>query len=187
MTMIDWFGRKQRGLAATAAKTGSDARLSLQTANERIAAARSIEDVVAAIRDTARAVVGSDGITVVRREGDEVVYVTEDAISPLWAGQRFPIETCISGMAIRARAPIVIPDILLDKRVPLNAYLATFVRSMVMVPVGRDDPQMAIGAYWQAAEPIASIAVDRLTAVAAAAADRLALLAGPPEDERQVA
>lgn len=154
---------------------------------DRIAAADSVDAVIAALRDTARAIVGSDGITVVRREGDEVVYVTEDAISPLWSGQRFPIQICVSGMAIQARTAIVIPDILTDSRVPLNAYLATFVRSMAMVPVGHGEPGMAIGAYWQAAQPIAPIAVERLSALATAAADTLSRIEGAPEPDRQVA
>ena len=55
-------------------------------------------------RHRARASSGRTASPIVRRDGDEVVYVTEDAISPLWTGQRFPIRICVSGMAIQARA-----------------------------------------------------------------------------------
>ena len=41
--------------------------------------------------------VGADGATFVLRDGDCCYYVDEDAISPLWKGQRFPLEACISG------------------------------------------------------------------------------------------
>ncbi len=90
----------------------------------------------------------------IRRDGDEVVYVGEDAISPLWTGQRFPIERCISGMAILARVPIVIPDIGADHRVPLSAYLATFVRSMAAFPLGTPAPIAALGLYWREVRPL---------------------------------
>lgn len=184
--MIRFFGKKGRENPTKVVETREESP-PLVAAHARIAAADSVEGVIAAIRDTARAVVGSDGITVVRREGDDMHYVTEDAVTPLWAGQRFPMRICISGMAIQARAPIVIPDIMTDSRVPLNAYLATFVKSMAMVPVGRDEPTMAIGAYWQTAHPIAPIAVERLTQIADAAAEALLRIEGAPEPGRQVA
>ena len=158
-----------------------------ETAHARIAAALDVESLVAALRDTARAVVASDGVTIVRREGDEILYVTEDAVSPLWTGQRFPIANCVSGMAIRARATIAIPDILTDYRIPQNAYLATFVRSMVIAPVGLADPMMAIGAYWQAVDAVTPVAIDRLNWLASLAADAIVRIHGLPEPGRQVA
>ena len=42
----------------------------------------------------------------------------------------------------------VIVDIFDDPRVPQDAYRTTFVRSMLMVPIGRVDPIAAVGAYW---------------------------------------
>ncbi|WP_204314657.1 hypothetical protein, partial [Stenotrophomonas maltophilia] len=77
-----------------------------------------------------------DGVTVIRREGDSVAYVAEDAMTPLLAGERFPIENCISGLAILEARPIHIPDIYDDPRVPVDAYRPTFVRSMSMYPIG---------------------------------------------------
>lgn len=153
----------------------------------RVAAADTIDDLIATLRDTVRTRVGADGITIIRRDGDEVVYVTEDSISPLWAGQRFPIQICVSGMAILARTTIVIPDILTDNRVPLNAYLATFVRSMAVVPVGSDAPRLAIGAYWQVAGPVPSQAVAELQDLADHAAQAMARIDGPAPPASQVA
>ncbi|MES2338677.1 MAG: GAF domain-containing protein [Pseudomonadota bacterium] len=159
----------------------------MTVARDRIAAAADVDRLVVALRECGRSVTGADGVTVVRREGNEVVYVTEDAISPLWAGQRFHLRLCVSGIAITTRAPVVIADISKDSRVPLNAYLSTFVKSMVMVPIGHGDPQMAMGAYWRTAEPIAAIAIERLSELATAAADALARIEGAPEPGRQVA
>jgi hypothetical protein len=132
-----------------------------------LSAAADEADAVTILRDHARVVAASDGITVVRREGDQVHYVTEDAIGALWTGQRFPISMCISGLAIMAGEPILIPDIRLDPRVPLNAYLATFVHSMAMFPIGRT---AAVGAYWQAAGPIDMETVELMSELADAAA-----------------
>ncbi|ODP37830.1 GAF domain-containing protein [Sphingomonas turrisvirgatae] len=131
-----------------------------------LSAASDATDAVAILRDHARVIAASDGVTVVRREGDEVAYVAEDAISPLWTGQRFPMARCISGLAIMAGKPILIPDIRNDSRVPMNAYLATFVQSMAMFPIGR---AAAIGAYWKHAGPIDPVTVELMPELAAAA------------------
>ena len=108
----------------------------------------SLTQVLEVLRERTRAIAAADGVAVVRREGAEVVYVGEDAIAPLWTGRRFAIETCVSGLAILQRSPIVIPDIRADDRVPLNAYLATFVQSMALFPVGSGNPVAALGCYW---------------------------------------
>ncbi len=132
-----------------------------------LSAATDEADAIAILCDHARVVAAADGITVVRREGDEVAYVAEDAIGTLWTGQRFPIAMCISGLAIMAGEPILIPDIRNDPRVPLNAYLATFVHGMAMFPIGRT---AALGAYWKQAGPIDPETVELMTQLAAAAA-----------------
>jgi hypothetical protein len=60
---------------------------SLTRATSAISRARTFDDVVATIRASARSLVGCEGITVVRREGDLCHYVEEDAIGPLWKGE----------------------------------------------------------------------------------------------------
>ena len=125
-------------------------RRHLSDAMQRLTAAQSIEAMVAVLRDSGRAIAAAEGVTVIRREGDLVAYIAEDAINPLWTGKRFAIEACISGLAILEGKPIVIPDIYADPRVPHAAYRPTFVRSMAMYPVGLVRPMMAMGAYWRA-------------------------------------
>jgi two-component system CheB/CheR fusion protein len=104
--------------------------------------------VIETVRQTARAICKSDGITFVLRDGDMCHYVEEDAIGPLWKGQRFPLSTCISGWAMTTGETAVIGDVFEDPRIPYDAYLPTFVNSLIMTPVG-DKNVAAIGAYWQ--------------------------------------
>ena len=115
---------------------------------EQIAAVRDWPALMAIVRHAARELTGADGATLVLRDGEACHYVDEDAIGPLWRGQRFPLEHCVSGLAMQSAAPIVIPDIRLDLRVPQQAYAPTFVRALTMVPIGRRQPVGAIGCYW---------------------------------------
>ena len=149
----------------------------LTRAIEQLAASRSLKDVVSILRATARAIVGSDGIAVVLREGDNCFYAAEDAIEILWQGRRFPLDTCISGWAMLNSETAVVPDIDLDPRVPVAAYRITSMRSLVMVPIGSPTPIAALGAYWCAAIIPDDAAVCRLEALAHQAA---AALGCPP-------
>lgn len=110
--------------------------------------ARGIGEVMAIVRQDLRGLIGADGVTFVLREDGQCFYAEEDAISPLWRGMRFPLETCISGWAMLNRRMAVIEDIYADDRIPHAAYRPTFVKSLVMTPVRQDDPVGAIGAYW---------------------------------------
>ncbi len=121
----------------------------LLTAVQQLSAGRSFKDIQQIIVRSARALTGSDGATVILKEEGLSHYVDEDAIGPLWKGKRFPLRSCISGWAMLHREPVVVPDILSDPRIPQEAYRPTFVKSLVVVPVGTDDPIAAIGNYWK--------------------------------------
>jgi light-regulated signal transduction histidine kinase (bacteriophytochrome) len=84
----------------------------------------------------------------VLRDNEQCYYADEDAIAPLWKGQRFPLSACISGWAMLNRKAAVVEDIEHDARIPLDAYRPTFVRSLVMVPIRTEAPIGAIGNYW---------------------------------------
>lgn len=109
---------------------------------------REVDQVMEVVRRWARTLTGADGVTFVLREGEKVFYADEDAIGPLWKGQRFPASACISGWAIHHREAVVIEDIYADDRIPHDAYRPTFVKSLAMMPIRMDDPVGAIGAYW---------------------------------------
>src|SRR5690349_9426453 len=104
----------------------------LVAALERLAEADTITLVVETLRQTARRLVGSDGIAIVLRDGDHCHYVEEDAVGSLWKGGRFPMTSCISGWTMLNRTVAVIPDIYKDERIPHDLYRATFVRSLAM-------------------------------------------------------
>jgi signal transduction histidine kinase len=114
----------------------------------RLAGARSISAIAEIVRRAARQLVGADGATFVLRDRDRCFYVDEDAISPLWKGQRFPLDTCISGWAMLHQEQVVIADIYADARIPHDAYRPTFVKSLVITPVRSDSASAAIGTYW---------------------------------------
>lgn len=152
----------------------------LSAAIDALAGTRTIDAALEVLRTRTRAIAMADGVCVVRRIGDRVAYIGEDAIAPLWTGQDFPIAHCISGIAMLERQPILIPDIARDSRVPLNAYLATFVASMAMFPLGRGGPFAALGLYWASAQPIEDAAlalVESLTHSANATFEALAIRA----------
>lgn len=114
-----------------------------------LAVVTTVEGLVGVVRSGTRRLLGADGATVVLRDGEHCFYADEDAIAPLWKGQRFPADQCISGWAMRRGAQAAVPDIRRDTRIPLNAYLPTFVRSMAMTPLGVP-PVGAVGVYWAA-------------------------------------
>jgi signal transduction histidine kinase len=120
----------------------------LVKAVQELSLCRNIETVMRIVRTAARKLTGADGATFVLRDEDMCYYAEEDAISPLWKGQRFPMNVCVSGWAMLNRRPAVIEDIFKDDRVPVDAYKPTFVRSLVMVPIRSMEPIGAIGNYW---------------------------------------
>ncbi|PXA87987.1 phosphohydrolase [Caulobacter sp. D4A] len=136
----------------------------------RMSMARGLDEIMEVVRQSARSLIGADGVTFVLRDEGRCYYADEDAISPLWKGQRFPIETCISGWAMQRAEVVVIEDIYKDDRIPHAAYKPTFVKSLVMVPVREDDPVGAIGAYWAKTERPSGEAVRLLQRIAHSAA-----------------
>lgn len=115
---------------------------------QQLSLARNIETLTGVVRTTARKLTGADGAAFILRENDFCFYADEDAISPLWKGQRFRMDSCISGWSMLNRQAVVIEDIYADDRVPHEAYRSTFVKSMTMVPIRTVAPIGAIGNYW---------------------------------------
>ena len=115
---------------------------------QQLSLARNLETIMDIVRQAARRLTEADGATFVLRDGDKCFYAEEDAIAPLWKGQRFPMSICISGWAMLNKMPAVIEDIYADARIPADAYRPTFVKSLAMVPIRTLDPVGAIGIYW---------------------------------------
>lgn len=121
--------------------------MSTDAYRDALAQPRTVTEIAAIVRTAARAIVGCEGATFVLREEGNCYYADEDAIAPLWKGQRFPLGDCISGWAMLHAAAAVVPDIYADDRIPHEAYRPTFVRALLMTPVGTP-PIAAIGMYW---------------------------------------
>ena len=145
---------------------GREVSALLRKASESLGAARSITAVVEALRLTARDALNAEGIAVVLKDGDQCYYVAEDAIGPLWRGKRYAADSCISGWVMRHRETIVIADVPGDPRVPQDAYRSTFVRSLIMAPIGSPEPVAALGAYWSEPGDHGPEVIDRLQMLA---------------------
>lgn len=117
---------------------------------QRLSLVRTLNDIQHIVAHAARELTGCDGATFVLRENGQCYYAEEHSISPLWKGQRFPLEACVSGWCMQNGTAAIIPDVFADPRVPHSAYRETFVKSMVMVPIRTLDPVGAIGNYWAA-------------------------------------
>lgn len=116
---------------------------------QELSTSTSLEGIMKTVRTTVRSLMNAEGAAFILRDGDQSWYVDEDAIAPLWKGQRFPMTMCVSGWAMMNRQVAVVPDIYSDTRVPVKIYESTFVRSMALAPIRISDPLGAIGAYWK--------------------------------------
>ena len=153
---------------------------------QQLSLADSLEGIQEVVRHAAREMTGADGATVVLRDREFCFYADEDSIEPLWKGQRFPVEACISGWVMLNRSPAVIEDVYADQRIPRDAYGATFVKSLAMVPIRSLDPIGAIGNYWAELHRPTSREVSLLQALAdatAVAMDNIFLTEGATVDE----
>jgi diguanylate cyclase (GGDEF)-like protein len=155
----------------------------LVAAVQELSLARTAESVQRIVRTAARELTGADGATFVLRDGDKCFYVDEDAIQPLWKGQRFPLEACISGWTMLNHSHAVIEDIYADDRIPHDAYRPTFVKSLVMVPIRTKEPLGAIGLYWAQRH----LATEEEIGLARALADSTAVALENVERIRQLA
>jgi len=133
---------------APADVAGPDALNALAESAQDLSHATTMQDVQRIVPTAARCLTGADGATLVLRDGDECLYVEEDAIQPLWKGRRFPLSACISGWAMLNGQPAAIDDVYADERVPHDVYRPTFVKSMLMVPIVAHESLGAIGMYW---------------------------------------
>src|ERR1700742_1461913 len=87
---------------------------------QRISMVRDMEALMTIVRGAARKLTGADGATFILREKGLCYYADEDAISPLWKGQRFPLNNCVSGWSMINRKTALIEDIYDDERVPVD-------------------------------------------------------------------
>lgn len=148
METIANFERDPRELISFSPPPTHGVIAELMGAIQRLSLARTLREIQEIVRSCARQLTGADGATFVLLDGSHCYYADEDAISPLWKGQRFPTSQCVSGWVMHHKQPVAIEDIYSDPRVPHDAYRPTFVRSLAMVPIRQLEPLGAIGNYW---------------------------------------
>ena len=140
---------------------------------ECLARAGGSDEIVEVIRSAARRLIGSDGIALVLAEDGLCHYVEEDAVGPLWKGRKFAMTECISGWAMIHNSTVIIPDISQDDRIPHHLYADTFVKSLVIQPIGIGRPVGALGAYWATAYEPTEYEIATVTTLARATATAL--------------
>jgi len=133
---------------------------------QELSLARDLETIINIVKKAARKLTLSDGATFVLRDQDLCYYADEDAIAPLWKGQRFPMHICIGGWAMLNRKPAIIEEVAGDLRIPYEAYKVTFVKSLVMMPVRTIEPIAALGTYWSVRHKPTDTEVQLLQALA---------------------
>lgn len=151
----------------------TDKRVLLDGAVDALEHASTLDDVQRIVRTAVRALVDAHGATLVLLQDGHCLYLDEDAVSPLWKGQRVPVDQCISGWAMTHRQVTVVPDITADERIPQEAFRPTSVRSLAIVPVRIADPIGAIGAYWFRVRRATDIEVGRLRVLGEATGEAL--------------
>lgn len=162
----DRAGIREFPLVDPAASEGQ----ALITVIRRLSSASTLAEIMDIATHAARVLLKADGVSFVLRDGDLCHYADEDAVSPLWKGQRFPMSACISGWCMEHGQAVAMPDISLDPRIPQDAYRPTFVRSLAMAPVRQEEPVAAIGAYWAELHSPSEHEMEQLQALANAAA-----------------
>lgn len=121
---------------------------SLLVVVQDLSKARSLQGIIEIVLMAARQLTESDGSSFVLKVNGDCYYADEDAIAPLWKGQRLPMNICVGGWAMGNRQPAIIKDVYSDERVRYAIYKSTFVKSMVMMPIRIVNPIGCIGIYW---------------------------------------
>ncbi|MEO6857705.1 MAG: HD domain-containing phosphohydrolase [Solirubrobacteraceae bacterium] len=114
----------------------------------QLSLARTVAEIRDVVSSAARRLTGADGATFVLRIGGQCYYADEDASSPLWKDQHFPMDACMSGWVMRNRRPAAIEDVCSDVRILQADSRPTLVKSLAMVPIRETAPLGAIGNYW---------------------------------------
>ncbi|MBN1608601.1 MAG: PAS domain-containing protein [Polyangiaceae bacterium] len=118
---------------------------------QELSRARSVECIVELVCRAARSLTDSDGAAVAFREGHSCRYLDENAVEPLWKGQQFELEGDVVGFAIEQRQCAFIGDIHTDERFSRDRFRSTFVHSVLVVPLGLDEPVGTVEALWATA------------------------------------
>jgi diguanylate cyclase (GGDEF)-like protein len=116
--------------------------------SQNLCLARSLEEITKIVLASVREITNSDGANFILLDYGFSYYVDENAIAPLCKGQRFPINFDIAGSVMLSGKTSIIEDISNDNKNIRHFYQETFVKSMVIVPICRQQAIGAIATYW---------------------------------------
>ena len=137
---------------------------------QKLSFARDLPAVQEIVRRAARRLTGADGAAFILRDGDNCYCADEDAVAPLWKGQKLAIDGSVAGWVMLQRQAAIIADISADPRVPMPVYRDTFVKSLAMVPMRSQDPVGVVGVFWAQVHAATAEEVQLLQALADTAA-----------------
>ncbi|MDD1417173.1 diguanylate cyclase, partial [Dolichospermum sp. ST_con] len=109
----------------------------------------SLEQIMDIALDAARKITKSDGAVFVLLDHGFCYYANENSTTPLWKGQRIPLNLSIAGGVMLNNKPIIFADgHNNDDTIGHNFHECTFVKSMVMVSLCNHKQKGTIGLYW---------------------------------------
>ena len=149
--------------------------------------AHDLDTVLDVLKRVARDLTGADGVSCILRDGLQCHYAVESAIAPLWKGRRIPLSSCIAGWSILNRNPADVEDVFSDPRIDPEMFRPTFVKSLAVVPIRRENPMGAVEVYWAHRRPAGDdvIAVlERLADTAVVALANVRVYAELEEERR---
>jgi len=135
---------------------------------DRLSEARNSGKVVTILHTCVREVAAADGVTVMLRDGEEVRYLSDGCIEPLWRSERSPLASCIAGSAIGSRQHILIEKIAGDARLANDICPDAPIKSLAVLPIRSADPIGAMAVYWK--DTPREVPLDELQVLANAAA-----------------
>lgn len=117
---------------------------------QELSLARTLEEITAITLLAVRELTSSEGATFVLLDNGFSYYIDENAIAPLWKGQRFPMNTCIASWVMQNLQPAIIEDVFSDPRISWAVDQTKFIKSMAMVSISSKERIAvgAIGTYW---------------------------------------
>lgn len=116
--------------------------------SQNLCLAHSLEEITKIVLLAVRELTHSDGATFAVLDNGFSYYVDENAINPLWKGQRFPINIDISGWVMMNGQSCSTEDIVNEELVHIDVYKNNLIKSMTVVPICSEKPVGAIGTYW---------------------------------------
>lgn len=142
----------------------------LTPALDAISRAHTLTDLTRLVVEAARVLLRADGATFMVCEDDLCHYIDESAVEPLFGDLKVPRAHCIGGWVMAQQCTAVVTNLASESRLRPEDYADTWVRSLVMAPIGSERVFGGLGAYWRTQHEPTAVEVRDLEILAHAAA-----------------